>query len=169
MLSYKEFHDAIIYGDFEEDAETFIKTYSHFINHAEDGYTVLHNMMSEEQWELIPLLEKYGADVNAEALEGIAPLHLACYRENAEALIEAGADINLGAPGSTPLQVHAAEGAESHEVIKYLLWKGADVTFKDSQGQTALDIAKRREDWNNVRILKRAMTLQLGRAKSNEI
>ncbi len=57
-----------------------------------------------------------------------------------EALIKAGADVNLECSGVTPL--HSAVSAWSLESIQILIKAGADKTAKDNNRKTAFDLAK---------------------------
>lgn len=74
---------------------------------------------------------------------GDSPLHVACailgYSANsneADALLNYSANVNAinVVSGETPLHVAARTGA--CEVIRILLWSGADPTIKDKQGRT---------------------------------
>ncbi len=94
-----------------------------------------------------------GADPNAQNDDGITPLHLAVYPEMVELLVRRGADINVRSnDGRTPLLVQVAE-AEGIEAMKALLRLGADAKATDNQGQSALDIARGREEEDKVDLL----------------
>ncbi len=142
-----EFSDAVIYGDFEKVKE-MLKEDKAFI-HAKDkyGFTALHNAMSEEQFAIVAYLITLGADVNAQNDEGISPLHLACYVENAELLVKGGADINLtDIRGNTPLHTLISDGEERLELIAYLLSIGANKALANNAGQSPLDFALARQE-----------------------
>lgn len=74
------------------------------------------------------------------------PLHKAVYRRNvaqATVLLHQGADINAQTKkGNTPLHVAAIKG---DEIIFNLLreWPGINVTLKNEQGETALELAEK--------------------------
>lgn len=149
------FSDAIVYGDLSK-AKELLAAHPDLVN-AQDkyGFSALHNAMSEEQPATIAYLIQQGADVNIQNDMGIAPLHLACYPENAEFLLKAGADINLLTnSGDSPLHILASDGSERSEVIQYLVAQGANKTLKNSSGRTALDIATMRSDRRNIQLLK---------------
>jgi ankyrin repeat protein len=59
-----------------------------------------------------------------------------------------------GVEGRTPLMIAARAG--SIEIVQALLAKGAEVDAKDSEGETALELAKARGDAKTVDLLKQA-------------
>ena len=100
--------------------------------------------------QIAKLLIEKGAEVN---LVGVhyTPLtkSIACGdKEIFELLMEKGADVNLCDISKTPLTI-AAEN-ENLEMLKKIIEKGADVNLFDKNGDTALSIAKRK---NNMRII----------------
>lgn len=149
------FSDAVLYGD-EEKARTMWTAIPALVNAGdESGFTALHNVMSEEQWELVRELIAQGADVNIQNQYGIAPLHLACYPEWVDLLLENGADLHItDTQGNTPLHIQAAEGEMAMDVIEKLLEKGADPQRKNQAGQSPIDIARSRKDRRNLRLLE---------------
>lgn len=151
----EEFSDAVVYGNFDRVKE-MISENPEIINLTDEyGFTVLHNVMSEEQPEIITYLISKGANVNCQNDEGIAPLHLACYKENAKFLLDPGADINLkDKNGNTPLHILAAEGDDAFVVVKYLLSKGADKNIKNNFGDSPYSISESREDKKMMRLFQ---------------
>ena len=79
------------------------------------------------------------------SVDGVTPLHLACFygqEEAVECLLEAGADASVGAqnqPGSTPL--HEAARSGHRNIVLLLLAHGADTELSDCQGWTPLHLA----------------------------
>jgi ankyrin repeat protein len=59
-----------------------------------------------------------------------------------------------GVDGRTPLMIAARAG--NIEIVQALLAKGADVNAKDSEGKTALELAKERGDAKVVELLKQS-------------
>ena len=71
-------------------------------------------------------------------------------------LVEHGANISKGnATGTTPLMLAVASPEGSKEMVELLLARGADVTLKDNQGNSALDYASLSANTNAVELLKR--------------
>ncbi len=69
-------------------------------------------------------------------------------------LLKAGAEVNASADyGETPL-MRAAEKNTNPEVITVLLKAGADVNAKNNGGKTALDYAKDNEDIKGTQAMK---------------
>ena len=149
------FSDAVVFGQLEK--VTALLAQDPDLVNAQDkyGFAALHNVMSEEQPTTIAYIIEQGANVNLQNDMGIAPLHLACYPENAALLLDAGADLNLRThSGDSPLHILTEDGAERREVIQYLLSRGADKTLQNNHGQTALDLAKIRSDRRLINLLQ---------------
>lgn len=140
----REFSNAVVFGDFEK-VKKMVKDNSEIIN-SQDKYefSALHNVMSEEQFEIVEYLIKNGANVNIQNDEGISPLHLAGWLENAKLLLNAGAEVDIiDHQGNTPLHIIAQEVDEELGVlvIEYLISKNANKDLKNNAGKTPLNIA----------------------------
>jgi len=94
-----------------------------------------------DRGQVIHMLARAGADLDAQDEEGNTALHGA-YDENvAKALIAEGADVNIrNNGGNTPLMENF-----SVQAAKLLVAAGADVHAKNHQGKTALDFARQLE------------------------
>jgi ankyrin repeat protein len=106
-----------------------------------DGMTALHWATYHDDVELVTLLVRAGANVQAANRYGVTPLSLACTNGDGamvEMLLKAGADPNAALPGGeTPLMTAARTGAVAS--VKALVSRGANVDSKDERrGQTAL-------------------------------
>ena len=106
-----------------------------------DGMTALHWATYQDDVELVTLLVRAGANVQAANRYGVTPLSLACTNGDGamvEMLLKAGADPNAALPGGeTPLMTAARTGAVAS--VKALVSRGANVDSKDERrGQTAL-------------------------------
>lgn len=96
--------------------------------------------------QIVALLVAHGADVNAAAGKGAAPLHYACRNaalETVALLIENGAAVNARAAGGVydGAPLHIAVEAKRDEVCKLLLASGVDVNAPNSAGDTPLHLA----------------------------
>lgn len=122
--------------------------------------------------DLVGLLLKHGANVNAVDRNGMTPLHLAASRglpEQAKLLLDAGANIDArDMRGFTPLLTAAGRGycwvplstgrgVVSHaDVVKVLIEGGADVNCRDPYGCTPLHRACVQDPPEVVRLLLEA-------------
>ena len=107
--------------------------------------TPLHFAASMGRPDVVELLIKYKADVNARDGYGMTPLHIAAYygyAQVAKLLLDNGADPNvIDNFGLAPL--HRACSERRLEVVKLLVEYGADVNIRDHYGNTPLHYATR--------------------------
>jgi ankyrin repeat protein len=106
-----------------------------------DGTTALHWAAWTDDVEMVRLVLRAGAPVNAANRYGVTPLMMAATNGNAEileALIAAGADAKAAMPeGETALMTAARSG--NAEALRVLLAHGANVNAQESwMGETAL-------------------------------
>ncbi len=127
------------------------------------GQTVLNAAVRKGYFETIKLLIEAGLDVNHPGAGGETPLHEASadgYDEIVEFLIANGASLNLkthktsnlNSGGNTSLH-YAALFGKLH-AAKILLKHGADKNIKNGDGEMAVDIAKRKNYSDLVKLLK---------------
>jgi len=114
-----------------------------------DGNTVLHTFCQKYKnpkcEEAFNMLIQRGANVNAKNSQRETPLHKAVMNPRirmilVELLIGAGAKVNESVKGGTPL--HYAVQLSRTDLVTILMANGADVTIKDSRGDTPLDLCK---------------------------
>ncbi len=109
-----------------------------------------------EKVDAVKVLIQAGADVNAGGLKsGVTPLLLAAgsgHVNTVRALLAAGADANATASGVTALRIAAAMG--NALMVKDLIAAGARINDRDSQGRTALTLARQGKHSDVVKILQ---------------
>lgn len=119
-----------------------------------DGTTALHWAVLGDNVEIVDLLLRHGANVQAVTRYGVPALHIACVNGNlaiVQRLLKAGADANTLLPGGQTVLMTAARTGNV-DVIKALLIRGADVNAREElRGQTALMFAA---SANNVAALR---------------
>ncbi len=117
----------------------------------DDGQSVMHRAAEAGQAEMVRLLAECGAEIDARADWGGAPLFCVSAPHGREprpgdadvarALIDCGADVNgPGGRGGTPL--HGASFRNNVFVARVLLERGADASLADERGETPLDVAR---------------------------
>ncbi|EQA36241.1 ankyrin repeat protein [Leptospira inadai serovar Lyme str. 10] len=128
-----------------------------------NGESILNLAVRERNLEAIKLLIDLKLDINHGGVGGETPLHEASadgYDEVVELIIANGAKLNiitrkssnLDKGGNTPLHYATMFGKIS--TVKILLKHGADKTLRNGDGNTALDIAKKKGYKDLVKILE---------------
>jgi ankyrin repeat protein/WD40 repeat protein len=94
-----------------------------------NGQSILYHVISHNQIQIIEYFLKLGIDINLKDKNGFSMLHYACELNKIELiklLIQKGAEVNLeSSSGYTPLY-YAIINKTIPEMIKLLLYKGAD-------------------------------------------
>ena len=108
-----------------------------------DGFTPLHQAVSEGHSALVEVLIKFGAQVDARTNNFRTPLHIACLRGNLtviQVLVQNGADINAkDIGGNTPCHFCSEYGYRY--CLKYLLTQNPYLFANNKDRQTAIDVA----------------------------
>ena len=145
--------------------ESFLKN-SPWLATAEDEYQCqpVHALGDIEFSEVLDLLLRYGASINAQNNDGHSLLHYHDFPINISKIVEAGGKIDLrDKRGRTPLmhQIlrHNNEPFYYNKLpmMKVLLYHGANVHLKDKDGKTALDFALEQDDVEIARNIEKAI------------
>ena len=123
----------------------------------EKGVTALMHASAEGHTQSVEALLAAGADVDAQADDGMTALMVVARgkTEIARVLLDAGADVNGKAQhGVTPLMVAVAMG--NTKIVRVLLDAGADVDAKADSGVTALILTERNGYIEIAELLKSA-------------
>ena len=99
--------------------------------------TVLHVASKSARLEIVDLLVRYKADINASDMDGFTPLHLAAMYGNIQVvkkLVETNADVNLKVDGKDAADL--ARMNEETEIEEYLKSKRS-LPQRDSESQSA--------------------------------
>jgi ankyrin repeat protein len=152
------FFNAVQEGRLDQVKEMLTRNPSLIRSETLMGTTALHMAVLSNNIDMVRLLIKEGADVNAPGYVE-TPLHVAAFYGHAkiaEILLNAGANVNaLGyKQDDTPLQVAAIHG--NSDVIKVLLLHGASVNAEDKDHETAHQLAQEYNQTNVVDILAKA-------------
>lgn len=122
-----------------------------------DGLTALMLAAKVGNEKLVEYLIQNGADINLITNEGSDAFIFAMQYGNvscAALLLDAGSDINHMDNDGSALLNATREG--KYDSVKFLLEKGIDYNLKNSKGETALDIAKIKDDKRIISLLQKA-------------
>ncbi|MCK5519804.1 MAG: ankyrin repeat domain-containing protein [Candidatus Marinimicrobia bacterium] len=112
------------------------------VNEKYKGFTPLINASNYGKTDIIELLLKHGADINAKTKTGLSSILNAAQSSSIETvrlLIEHGANINdQENSGVTPL-INAIANID-FDIAEYLIKKGADPLLSDSKGRSAVSL-----------------------------
>ncbi len=109
-----------------------------------DGLTALMWAARHGHADVVEVLMKHGADVNAKNNDGWTALMHSALNDEAEAaevLLAHGANVNVKDNNGTTALMSAAQEGKT-EVVEALLKHGADVNVKNNNGKTALMFAE---------------------------
>ncbi len=121
------------------------------------GLTALMVASQAGSEKVVEYLIQNGADINLITNEGADAFIYATQYGNvpcAALLLEAGADINHMDKDGTALHNATREG--KYDSVKFLLEKGIDYKLKNPAGETALDIAKKKDNKRIISLLQNA-------------
>ena len=123
----------------------------------------LPRAVCESNLEAVRRLLSEGADVNAEDMHSLQPLHhsaMLAYANNpqnarqiAEELIKRGAKVNANGAGQNFTPLHAAAERNSCGVADILIQHGAEVDAKNASGQTPLFFTAEGDHCDMVKLL----------------
>jgi ankyrin repeat protein len=158
-------HIACYFGNFES-LENF-KIVKLLIEHGADvnakdfeGYTPLHIAVGKKNTDVVKILLEHGAKVNTfENEHGHSPLNDGCGFEAEDAvklLINYGAKPNNQEKDTLLTPLHRAVLWKNKEIINLLLSHGADLTIKNKEGLTPMELARKNGDKEIIEILENA-------------
>jgi len=150
------YYSAIYSG--KEEAEALISAGA-FIDARNGEYnrTSLHEAVLQNNTDVALYLISKGADVNLKDSENFTPVYAAVNvgdRLLLEALVEAGADLNVqdGERKWSPMMLAAYDG--NYEIVKFLKNLGVNLDLVSDAGYTALDFAEEQNHADVVKLLK---------------
>ncbi|XP_067372481.1 ankyrin repeat domain-containing protein 50 isoform X2 [Channa argus] len=122
-----------------------------------EGRTALHVASWQGCIEMVDLLLKHGANINAQDTAGRPPIHSVAWTGHAEVghcLLQAsGVNIDLAChQGATALSIAAQEGHAN--IVGMLLQRGANPDHIDKYGRSPVKVAGKNGHFNIVRLLE---------------
>lgn len=112
-----------------------------------DDFTSLHFAANEGKYEIVELLIRNGANIDAQSSSLRTPLHVSCsrgFKNVVEFLVNVGADINAqDKDGNTPAHI-LSEGGRL-EILEWFLKKKPNLVLKNIYGETAVEVAAKLE------------------------
>lgn len=134
------------------------------INQSDEwGGNLLHQAISYRNTTVAEELIRRGIDVNHQNEDGDTPLHIAAVHQNlsvAKSIIASGGDVNIcDRLGSSPLSTAVFEANKKinqgeYAMVELLLKHNADPHHKDNYGMTPIDIARRSNNSELLRVLE---------------
>jgi ankyrin repeat protein len=139
----KKNFEAILNNDFIKVETLLQQDVNVNVQQGRFGNTPLHVACSKGNEEIVRLLLKKGANVDAQNRQRSIPLHVACGRGNVEIvelLLKQGTGVNVqNKCGDTPLHIAFRKGNE--KTVELLLDAGVDVNVQGRFGNTPLHYA----------------------------
>lgn len=142
--NYQDIFDFIINHEISSDKNYWIDLFKFDLEQLDCcERTALHYAAYDNDLELLSILIKKGAKIEAQDEFGLTPLHRAAYWNNIEAvqfLIESGADLTVTDNcGSTVL--HQAVLGSALDVVRFLLTQKINTHVLNIDGLTPLELA----------------------------
>ncbi len=148
-FAFTPLHRAILLGDSETDM-SLLAGGADASAQDDYGWNALHFAVSMGEREIVMAILEADGDPDARTENGLTALHLAASRSFVEALVAAGAGIDIrNDRGRTPL--HQAAGFREAPVVEALLDAGADPSLEDNEGNRAADLVagNSRIEWDS--------------------
>jgi Ankyrin repeats (3 copies)/Ankyrin repeat len=140
---------AIRNGDSINEIEGFIQRGANINVQDDNGFTALHWATFTEKIDIVSLLLRYNADTNVKSKKGITPLHHAVWNKLTDiinVLLDYSADTRVDTNvkdkhGNTPFHYAIKQCDNKIDVVSPLLGKGADISIRDGDNKTPLEMA----------------------------
>ncbi|CAH0282934.1 ankyrin repeat domain-containing protein [Agrobacterium fabrum] len=148
------FHHAVQVGDVQTIRTMIAADPGLATSRDKFGFQPIHLLDMYPEEEVLNLLLKNGADINAANDEGVTILHIITDPDTVSLLVKRGANIEArDERGWTPLIMQANNQQNGPDVVAALLAQGADPNAEGFAGETALSFAKQTGDAALVRML----------------
>jgi ankyrin repeat protein len=157
---------AVVHGNRQEALDLIGYRGANVNSRDEGNSTPLYFAVArEEMADVVRLLVKRGADVNARCKGGFTPLHQACLFGavgNVRILLDAGADTRARETSRNDTALHVAILSTACtepvrlRIVDLLISKGADISAKDKEQMSPLDLANERHLDQVMKLMKQA-------------
>jgi ankyrin repeat protein len=149
-------HTAATHGKFEA-AKLLLEYKARLTAKTEEGFTPLHSAAKQGHAHIVRLFLDQGADPKAVTKEGYNALHFAVAAWSPNAVETCGLLLDKGVNVDVPLEGWRKQAplyfARKKDMVEFLLQRGANINYQDTEGFTALYMACYGKDLEKARTL----------------